>query len=75
MRKIKAKKTRVVNGKTIIVGVDIGMITHTGYYRCPDGTDMKSFEFSVNKSIEKFKFEFHSTFQNISCQGDFFRCS
>ena len=48
MRKIKAKKSRVVNGKTIIVGVDIGMITHTGYYRCTDGTDVQSFEFFNN---------------------------
>ncbi|MBI4634031.1 MAG: IS110 family transposase [Deltaproteobacteria bacterium] len=48
MRKIKAKRTKGVNGKTLIVAVDIGMVTHTGYYRCPDGTDVRAFEFFNN---------------------------
>jgi len=46
--KIKAKKRRKVNSETMIVAVDIGQEKNSGYYRCPDGTDVATFEFSNN---------------------------
>ncbi len=46
MNKIETKKQRIVNAKTLIVAIDIGKGTDTGYCRCPSGKDMKPFEFS-----------------------------
>ena len=46
MNKIETKKWRRVNPETLIVAVDIGKTTNTGYCRCPDGEDIKPFEFS-----------------------------
>ena len=46
--KIKAKKGKVINEKTLIATVDIGMKVNTGYSRCADGSDFKVFEFSNN---------------------------
>ncbi len=55
MRMIKTKKTGVVNGKTLIVAIDISLNKHMGYYRCPDGTDVRSFEFINNgRGFHKF---------------------
>lgn len=45
MKSIQSKRFRSVNGKTLIVMVDIGKAKNMGYCRCPDGTDIKSFEF------------------------------
>jgi len=45
---IKTKKQRIVNGKTLIVTVDMGKDRHFGYWRCPDGVDVKPFAFSNN---------------------------
>jgi transposase len=45
MKEIKAKGRNVVNEKTLIVTVDIGKTTNTGYCRCPDKTEVKPFEF------------------------------
>ena len=49
MNKIEAKKLRKVNGKTLIVAVDIGKATNTGYGRCPNRTEIRPFEFSNNR--------------------------
>lgn len=46
--KIKPGKTRVVNQKVLVATVDGGKDKHYGYYRCPDGTDCKPFEFWNN---------------------------
>ncbi len=46
MRNIKTKKLKLVNGKTLIVTVDIGKTTNTGYWRTPAGVEAKPFEFS-----------------------------
>lgn len=46
--KIKPRKAGVVNQKVLIVTVDGGKDKHYGYYRCPDGTDCKAFEFWNN---------------------------
>ena len=50
---IETRKLRIVNAKTLIVAIDIGKETNTGYCRCPSGKDIKPFEFSNN--IEGFK--------------------
>jgi transposase len=48
MKKIKTKRDEVVNGKTMIVTVDMSKDKHFGYWRCPDGTDVKPFGFWNN---------------------------
>jgi transposase len=48
MKKIKTKKVKVVNGKTLIVTADMSKDRHFGYWRCPDGTDVKPFAFRNN---------------------------
>jgi transposase len=48
MEKIKTKKSETVNSKTLIAAVDLGKATNTGYFRCPDGTDVKPFTFFNN---------------------------
>lgn len=45
MKTIKTKKLKSVNGRTLIVTVDISKNKHTGYYRCPDGAEIKPFDF------------------------------
>ena len=39
------KKLKRISEQTLLVTVDIGKVKHTGYYRFPDGTDGKTFEF------------------------------
>ena len=46
--KIKPRKTRAVNQKVLITTVDGGKDKHYGYYRCPDGTECKVFDFWNN---------------------------
>lgn len=48
MKRIKPGKHEIVNGKTLLVAVDIGKNTNTGYCRCPSGVEVKPFEFSNN---------------------------
>lgn len=48
MKKIKTKTVKAVNQKVLIVTIDGGKDKHYGYYRCPDGTDIKPFEFWNN---------------------------
>jgi transposase len=45
---IETKKRRIVKDKTLIVTIDIGKETNTGYCRCPSGEEMKPFDFSNN---------------------------
>jgi transposase len=45
MKRSETKKQHLVNGKTLIVAIDIGKTTNMGYCRCPDGTELKSFPF------------------------------
>lgn len=55
MQNIKTKSNRLVNEKTLIAAVDVGKGYHTGYYRCPDGTDIRPFEFFNNgNGFQKF---------------------
>jgi len=48
LEKIQAKKIRFVNEKTLIVAVDIGKGVNLGYARCPNGVEVKPFEFYNN---------------------------
>ncbi len=48
MDKIRTKKGRVVNEKTLLVTVDIGKVMNTGYWHCPDKTEGKPFTFQNN---------------------------
>ena len=48
MNKIETKKQRIVNDRTLIVAIDIGKTTDTGYCRCPSGEECKPFEFLNN---------------------------
>lgn len=49
MGEIRTKKFKTVNGKTLIVTVDVGKTMNMGYLRCPDGTEIEPFEFSNNR--------------------------
>lgn len=48
METIRTKKMKFVNGKTLIVAVDIGKVSNQGYARCPNGKEVKPFEFFNN---------------------------
>lgn len=61
MNNNKAKKSAIVNGKTLIVTADISKNRNFGYWRCPDGTDIKPFEFSNNRAC------FQGFWERISC--------
>lgn len=50
MTKIQPKKVRFVNDKTLIVTIDMGKTTPFGYCQCPDGTEVKPFEFTNNRA-------------------------
>lgn len=62
MRNINTKKLKRVNEKTLLVTVDMGKTKHTGYYRCPDGTEAKPFDFFNNR-------EGFQEFWNRICQA------
>jgi len=49
MKKIRTKP-KIVNSNTLLVTVDISKEKHTGYFRCPDGTEVLPFEFSNDRS-------------------------
>lgn len=48
MKDINTKKLKRVNERTLIVTVDVSKMKNSGYCRCPDGTDIKPFEFFNN---------------------------
>lgn len=48
MKKIKPKHINAVNEKNLTATIDGGKDTHSGYYRCPDGTEGKSLPFWNN---------------------------
>jgi len=48
MKKIKTKKFKTINEKTLIVTVDVGKAMNMGYCRCPDGREVEPFEFFNN---------------------------
>jgi len=55
MERSKTKKLRTVNEKTMIVAIDIGKTIHHGYFRGPEGLEMKPFPFhNSQNSYEEF---------------------
>ena len=50
MKQIKTIKRSFVKGKALIVTADIGKDKHFGYWRCPDGTDVKPFAVPNNRA-------------------------
>jgi transposase len=49
------KRTNLINNKTLIVTVDFGKVKNSGYCRCPDGSEVPSFEFfNTGKGFHKF---------------------
>lgn len=50
----KAKKVKWINKKTMITALDIGKTVHYGYFRAPNGKDIKAFPFyNSKKSFHK----------------------
>jgi transposase len=49
MRNSNTKKLKRISEQTLLVTVDMGKVKHTGYYRFPDGTEGKTFEFSNSR--------------------------
>src|SRR3989337_2871134 len=55
MKEIETRKCKILNEKTLLVTVDMGKAMHTGYCRCPDGTETKVFEFfNTGQGFHKF---------------------
>ena len=55
MKSTKTEKLKAVNGKTMIVAIDIGKTVHYGYFRGPDGKDIKPFPFyNFQNSFKEF---------------------
>ena len=51
----KAKKVKLINKKTMIATIDIGKNIHYGYFRAPDGEELKPFAFyNSKKSYHRF---------------------
>ena len=48
MQKNISRIKKIINEQTLLVTVDIGKFKNTGYLRCPDGTEVKPFEFGNN---------------------------
>lgn len=49
MNKMRKRK-RILNDQTLLVTVDVSKEKNTGYFRCPDGTEVMPFEFTNNRS-------------------------
>jgi hypothetical protein len=55
MKKTKTKKIKIINEKMLIVTMDIGKTVHFGYFRAPNGKDVKPFPFyNFEKSFNEF---------------------
>ena len=55
MKFIKAEKIKTINTKTLIVALDIGKHIHYGYFRAPNGKDIKPFPFyNTSHSFKNF---------------------
>jgi transposase len=50
VNRIKTGKRKIVNPKALIATVDIGKVTNMGYCRCPNGSEVKPFEFSNDRT-------------------------
>ncbi|MGD0511415.1 MAG: IS110 family transposase, partial [Candidatus Micrarchaeaceae archaeon] len=55
MKRNKPKKLGKVNGNTLIATIDIGKKMNYGYFRAPDGRDIKPFGFyNLRDGFDKF---------------------
>ena len=55
METSKTEKLKTVNAKMMIVAIDIGKTIHYGYFRGPDGQDIKPFPFyNIQNSFKDF---------------------
>ena len=55
MKSSKPKKVKFINKKTMIASIDIGKNLHYGYFRAPDGHELKAFSFyNTKKSFHQF---------------------
>ena len=55
MKSIKTKKIKKINDKTVIATLDIGKNVQYGYFRAPNGNDIKPFAFyNSKKSFNEF---------------------
>ncbi|MGB5619965.1 MAG: hypothetical protein WBM78_24210, partial [Desulfobacterales bacterium] len=55
MKSNKTKKVTKINDKTLIVALDIGKNLQYGYFRAPNGNDVKPFAFyNSQKSYNEF---------------------
>jgi hypothetical protein len=55
MTSIKTKKVTKINDKTVIATLDIGKNIQYGYFRAPNGNDIKPFAFyNSKKSYNEF---------------------
>jgi len=61
MKSSKTKKVKFINKKTMLTTIDIGKNVHYGYFRTPDGHELKPFPFYNSKKC------FHR-FWNKMCQ-------
>ena len=61
MKSSKTKKVKFINKKTMLTTIDIGKNVHYGYFRTPDGHELKPFAFYNSKKC------FHR-FWNKMCQ-------
>ena len=55
MTSSKTEKIKTINKKTLIAALDIGKMVHYGYFRAPNGKDIKPFAFcNTGHSFNKF---------------------
>lgn len=55
MKDVNTKKLKRVNRKTLLATVDASKMKHTGYCRCPDGIDIKPFDFfNTGRGFQEF---------------------
>lgn len=55
MRDNSTKKGKRVSERSLLVAVDIAKLRHVGYWRCPDGTESKPFEFfNTGQGFQRF---------------------
>ena len=55
MKSSKTKKVKLINKKTMLATIDIGKNIHYGYFRAPDGHELKPFSFyNYKKSFHRF---------------------
>jgi len=47
----KGKKDQIINGKVLIVAVDIGSIRNTGYWRYSGGPESKVFFLAIRRKV------------------------